>query len=212
MSEIRVVIADDHPLYRRGVFDSMEAEDDIEVVGEASTGEEAVRLVTEVCPDVIILDIDMPGAGGIKAAGEINARNPTTKILMLTVSESEDDLLAALKVGARGYLIKGVGAGGLARAVRATVAGEVYISPALAGSILFELTRDPEVEPMSQLTAREKDVLRLVGEGLTNREIGERLFLAEKTIKHYMTGVLQKLQVRSRVEAALLAQQQSWEN
>jgi DNA-binding NarL/FixJ family response regulator len=126
---------------------------------------------------------------------------------MLTVSEDNDDLLAALKAGARGYVLKGVGARELANAVRSVAQGAVYVSPALASGILFEMARvPPQQDPMNSLTERERDILNLVAEGLTNREIGERLHLAEKTVKHYMTNVLQKLQVRSRVEAALLAQ------
>jgi two-component system nitrate/nitrite response regulator NarL len=208
MSEIRVVVADDHPLFRRGVVDSIAAEEDLNVVGEASTGEDATRLVADLLPDVLLLDIDMPGQGGIATAADVSSRFPATQILILTVSESEDDLLGALKAGARGYVLKGVAAHGLSHAIRAIVAGEVYISPSLAGTILYEMTRNPEVDPLSELTEREHEVLQLVGEGLTNREIGERLFLAEKTVKHYMTAVLQKLHVRTRVEAALLAQRQ----
>lgn len=202
---IRVVVVDDHPLFRRGVVEALSLEDDITVIGEASTGEEAARTVAHLVPDIVLLDIDMPGQGGIRTAAEIAARAPATRILMLTVSESEDDLLQALKAGARGYVLKGTPAAGLLHAVRAVEAGEVYISSSFASTILYEMTRDEKTDPLNSLTERERQVLELVGEGLTNREIGERLYLAEKTIKHYMTGILQKLQVRSRVEAALLA-------
>jgi len=202
---IRIIVVDDHPLFRRGVVDSLSAEEDFVVVDEAATGEEAADKVVELVPDILLLDIDMPGEGGIAAAGRITAMSPTTRILMLTVSESEDHLLRALKAGAMGYVIKGVSAHGLAHAVRALMAGEVYVSPTLASTILYEMTHDEPADALTGLTERERQVLELIGEGLTNREIGERLFLAEKTIKHYVTGVLRKLQVRSRVEAALLA-------
>jgi DNA-binding NarL/FixJ family response regulator len=154
----------------------------------------------------MLLDITMPGAGGIAAARQINANWPVVRIIMLTVSEDQDNLMAALKAGARGYVLKGVSARELSNAVRTVAGGDVYISPALAGGILFEMTQSRPDNLIGSLTEREKEILTLVASGLTNREIGEQLHLAEKTIKHYMTNVLQKLQVRSRVEAALLAQ------
>jgi DNA-binding NarL/FixJ family response regulator len=206
MSErLRVVVGDDHPLFREGVVHSLSAEGDIEVVAEASSGAEAVRMATELLPDLVVLDLGMPEGGGIAATRQIAASCPATAILILTVSEDPDDLLQALKAGARGYVLKGVPAHGLIQAVRAVTAGEVYVAPTLASSILHELTR-PTVDPFDQLTPRERDVLELVAKGQTNREIGEGLYLAEKTVKHYMTNVLQKLHVRSRLEAALLAQ------
>jgi two-component system nitrate/nitrite response regulator NarL len=204
---IRILIADDHPLFREGVALSLSREADLEIVGQASSGEEAVNLAGDLLPDVLLLDVVMPGMGGIAAARRIAAAWPVICIVMLTVSEDNDDLLAALKAGARGYVLKGVGARELANAVRAVAGGAVYVSPALASGILFEMARvPPQQDPLNSLTERERDILNLVAEGLTNREIGERLHLAEKTVKHYMTNVLQKLQVRSRVEAALLAQ------
>lgn len=204
---ITIVVADDHPLFRRGVVQTLSAEPDITVIGEAGTGEEALRLAIEETPDLLLLDIGMPGAGGIATVAQITAACPSTRVLMLTVSENPDDLIEALKAGARGYILKGVPAHGLVSAVRAVNAGEVAVTPSLAGTILFEMTRDEPEDPLDQLTERERQVLELLGEGLSNREIAERLFLAEKTIKHYLTNVFQKLHVKSRVEAALLAQQ-----
>ncbi len=206
MSEpIRVLIADDHPLFRDGVAHSLASEPDMTVVGQAANGEEALRLARDLLPDVLLLDIAMPGKGGLAAAAAIAAACPAAKIVMLTVSEHEDDLLAAFKAGARGYVLKGVSARELANVVRTVAAGEVYVSPALAAGMLVELAHGRPPDPLSELTEREREILRLVAEGLTNREIGERLHLAEKTVKHYMTNVLGKLHVRSRVEAALLA-------
>jgi len=202
---LRVLVADDHPLFREGVVHSLSLESDIAVVAEASNGAEAALLATQLLPDLVVLDLGMPEGGGIAATRQIAASCPATAILILTVSEDPDDLLQALKAGARGYVLKGVSANGLAHAVRAVTAGEVYVTQALAGSILHEMTR-PTVDPFDQLTSREREVLELVAKGQTNREIGEELFLAEKTVKHYMTNVLQKLHVRSRLEAALLAQ------
>lgn len=207
MSEpIRVLIADDHPLFREGVAHSLAGEPDMALVGQAANGEEALRLARDLLPDVVLLDITMPGKGGIAAAAQITTACPATKIVMLTVSEHEDDLLAAFKAGARGYVLKGVSARELARVVQTVADGEVYVSPSLAASILVDLTRSRLPDPLAELTERELQILRLVSEGLTNREIGDRLSLAEKTVKHYMTNILGKLHVRSRVEAALLAQ------
>jgi two-component system, NarL family, nitrate/nitrite response regulator NarL len=202
---LRVLVADDHPLFREGVVQSLSSEPDIEVVAEAGSGAEAVRKTTELIPDLVVLDLGMPKGGGIEATRQIAASCPATAILILTVSEDPDDLLQALKAGARGYVLKGVPAHGLVHAVRAVTAGEVYVAPTLASSILHEMTR-PTVDPFDQLTPREGEILELVARGHTNREIGEQLYLAEKTVKHYMTNVLQKLHVRSRLEAALLAQ------
>ena len=208
MSEpIRILIADDHPLFREGVAQSLANEPDFVIVGQASTGEEAFSLVGELLPDILLLDVTMPGDGGIVTAEKVATAWPIVRIMMLTVSEDQDNLMAALKAGARGYVLKGVTARELANAVRVVAGGDVYISPALAGGILFELTAAThQDDPLNSLTEREQEILNLVAKGLTNREIGERLHLAEKTIKHYMTNVLQKLHVRSRVEAALLAQ------
>lgn len=206
MSEaIRVLIADDHPLFREGVAHSLAAEPDFEVVGEVADGVQALALAQELVPDVVLLDIAMPGPGGLAAARQIAASCPATRIVMLTVSEHEDDLLAAFKAGARAYVLKGVSARELSRVVRAVVAGDVYVSPSLAARILVEHQHGGTPDPLEQLTVRERDVLMLLAEGLTNREIGARLHLAEKTIKGYMSNVLQKLHVRSRVEAALVA-------
>jgi two-component system, NarL family, nitrate/nitrite response regulator NarL len=201
---IRVVVADDHPLFREGVLTSLRASPDIEVVGQAADADEALRLVREEVPDLVLLDVTMPG-GGIAAAGRIAAACPATKIVMLTVSEHEDDLLAAMKAGARGYVLKGVSARELAEVVRAVAAGEVYVAPALAWSLLRELSQPRPSDPLAELSGRERQELELVASGLSNQEIGLALGLAEKTVKHYMTNILTKLQVRSRVEAALLA-------
>ncbi len=208
---IRTLVADDHPLFREGVVQSLDSEEDFEVVAEASTGEEAIELSADLVPDLVMLDLAMPGIGGIKAAELIAATSPASGILILTVSEDADDLLGALKAGARGYVLKGISADGLLHAARVVSHGEVYVTPTMANRILHEMTHEELTDPFDQLSSREAEILKLVGAGLTNREIGERLFLAEKTVKHYMTNILQKLHVRSRVEAALLAQRRELE-
>jgi two-component system, NarL family, nitrate/nitrite response regulator NarL len=203
MSEaIRVAVADDHPMFRAGVVATLREVEDIEVVGEADDAASALALACSELPDVIILDIAMPGSG-LSAAREIATACPATRIVMLTVSEDEDDLLAAVKSGASGYVLKGAGAGELVSVIRSVHAGEVYVAPALAWGMLREM-QTPRTSPFDELTEREREVLELVAEGLSNQEIGDRLGLAEKTIKHYMTNILGKLRVRSRVEAALL--------
>lgn len=202
---IRILVADDHPLFREGVVHSLASERDIAVVGQATTGEEALRLAQDLLPDVVLLDVAMPGWGGLATAAKLATACPAIKVIMLTVVEDEDKLLAAFSAGARGYVLKGVSARELADVVRGVERGEVYVSPSLAAGILVALTHSRPADPLGELTEKERDILKLVGEGLTNREIGERIHLSEKTIKHYITNILQKLQVRSRVEAALLA-------
>ena len=200
---IRVVVADDHPMFRAGVVSSLAANADFEVVGEGSSGTEAVQLAEKFQPDVCLLDIAMPD-GGLVAARDITASLPQTKVVMLTVSEDEDDLLAAMKAGASGYVLKGAPASELMNVLKTVNAGEVYVAPGLAWGLLREMSK-PRSAPLDELSTREREVLELVAAGLSNQEIGERLGLAEKTIKHYMTSILGKLRVRSRVEAALLA-------
>ena len=204
MSEsIRIVVADDHPMFRAGVVASLAAQPDIEVVGEGASAAEAISLVEQHAPDLALLDIAMPG-GGLAAARDIGTAFPATRVVMLTVSEDEDDLLAAMKAGASGYVLKGAAASELVNVVRMVSAGEVYVAPGLAWGLLREMSK-PKSAPLDELSAREREVLELVAAGLSNQEIGDRLSLAEKTIKHYMTSILSKLRVRSRVEAALLA-------
>ncbi len=207
---IQVVIVDDHPLFRDGVIQTLRAEPDIEIVGQGTSAPEAIRLTSELLPDVILLDSTIPG-GGLNAARTIAASAPVTKIVMLTASGAEEDVLAALKAGARGYILKGVSGRDLIKIVKEVYAGEAYVTPTLAASLLSEMQdgtagQKPAANPLDGLTERERQILEQVAQGLSNKEIAQQLFLSEKTIKHYMTNILQKLQVRNRVEAALLAQ------
>jgi two-component system nitrate/nitrite response regulator NarL len=201
---IDILVVDDHPLFRQGVVQALGITPDFRVVGETGSGEEALALARSLLPQVVLLDVSMPGWSGIVTAERI-----AMAIVMLTGSEDKDKLLAALKAGARGYVLKGVSARELATVVRSAVAGEVYVSPSIAAEMLVSLTQGKAPDPLQELTDREREILALIGTGLTNREIGDRIFLSEKTIKHYVTNILQKLQVRSRVEAALVANRHS---
>lgn len=203
--QIRIVLADDHPLFREGVAYCLSADPELQVIAQASSGEEAVETSRRLQPDVVLLDIAMRQMGGIAAAAQIAAERPRTRIVMLTVSQDQDSLFSALKAGAHGYVLKGVSASELRAITRRVASGEAYITPALAGELLAEFARPPAPDPVSDLTARETEILTLVSHGLTNKEIGIELHLAEKTVKHYMTVVLEKLQVRNRTEAALVA-------
>lgn len=207
----RIVIVDDHALFRDGLATILDAEDDLEVVGQGGSAVEAIQLTKDLTPDIILLDLDMPG-GGLSAARVISNEISKTKIVVLTASEEDNNLLNALKIGAKAYILKGVAARELLRILRMVIDGENYVPPALAASMLLEMNMSkthPKKEfenPIDSLTGREKEILEGLASGLSNKEIGQNLFLSEKTVKHYITIILQKLQVRNRVEAALLAQ------
>ena len=210
--KIHVVIADDHTLFREGLAGIISGAEYFEVVGQAGTMQEAVQLARDLLPDIILLDIDMPG-GGLEAARIVAEDCPVTRIVILTSSEEDDHLIHALKLGARAYILKGVAARELLRILHAVSAGESYVPPRLAASLLLEMReansqQNQSVSPLDELTPREREILEGLAAGLSNKEIGEKLFLSEKTVKHYMTNILQKLQVRNRVEAALLVQKE----
>jgi DNA-binding NarL/FixJ family response regulator len=210
--KIHIVIADDHTLFREGLAGIISGTEDFEVVGQGGTMQEAVQLARDLLPDIILLDIDMPG-GGLEAARIVAEELPVTRIVVLTSSEDDDHLIGALKIGARAYILKGVAARELIRILRAVWAGESYVPPILAASLLLEMReagsqQKQSTSPLDELTPRERQILEGLAAGLSNKEIGEQLFLSEKTVKHYMTNILQKLQVRNRVEAALLAQKE----
>lgn len=205
--EIRIVLVDDHPIYREGVARTLADAGGIDVVGQAADGDTAVTVVRDTQPDLVLLDISMPRGGGLPALARIVQLDPAPKVAMLTASEEDDDLMQALKLGALGYVLKGVGAGELVEVVRGLADGQSYVSPGLAGRLLVGMRNRGSVtaNPLADLTKREEDILRLVSQGLSNREVGQSLDLQEKTVKHYMTAILQKLHVRNRVEAAMLA-------
>ncbi|HMF82482.1 MAG TPA: response regulator transcription factor [Acidimicrobiia bacterium] len=208
---IRVVIVDDHALFRRGLDLVLSEEPDIKVVGEAADGIEAVHRAEEIAPDVVVMDVRMPRSTGIEAARRIRERLPDTKVIMLTVSDSEEDLYAAVKAGASGYLLKEISIEELADAVRAVARGHSLISPSMASKLLSEfnaLVQQAEERQRSllpSLTDRELDVLKLVAKGLSNREISEELYISENTVKNHVRNILEKLHLHSRMEAVVYA-------
>jgi len=206
---LRILRADDHPLLRVGVAHSLEAESGWQVVAQADRGEQAVSMAIQTRPDIAVVDLSMPGIGGIAAISRIAAECPGTRLMVLTASADSDELLAALKAGAHGYVLKGVSALELRTAVRQVAQGESYVTPSLASRMLMEFTKVRHATDTETLTPRESEVLGLLAQGLTNREIGSELKLAEKTVKHHVTQILNKLHVRSRTEAALVAQRRS---
>src|SRR5207244_6606168 len=208
---IRVLIADDQALFRRGLYVVLGTEGGIEVVGEAEDGAEAVAKAEELAPDVVLMDVRMPQVNGIEAARTIRTVSPTAKILMLTVSDEEEDLYEAIKAGANGYLLKEISIEEVADAIRAVVQGQSLISPSMASKLLTEfntLVRRAEEKqqfPAPRLTDRELEVLKLVAQGMSNREIADDLYISENTVKNHVRNILEKLHLHSRMEAVVYA-------
>ncbi len=208
---ISIVVVDDHPLLREGVVRTLDSNEDMQVLAEGSSASDALRLAREHLPDVILLDVSMPG-GGLNAAADISRACPIVKLVMLTVSEDEEDVLSAFKAGVHGYVLKGVSGSELAEIVRGVVSGQNYVTPGLAASLLQDAERrtvTSPADPLESLTAREREILQELSTGASNKAIANALHLSEKTVKHHMTNILQKLHVRNRVEAAILAQKAS---
>jgi len=207
---VQVLLVDDHALFRRGLALVLGAEVDLEVVGEASHGVEAVERATELQPHVVVMDVRMPGMGGVEATRRIRQAQPATRVVMLTGSTEDDDLFGALRAGASGYLLKEVAIDEIAEAVRAIARGQALVSPSMAARLVAEfnaLSRrvDEQHDHAPRLTDRELEVLRLVARGLANKEIAAELVIAENTVKNHVRNILEKLQVRTRMEAALYA-------
>ena len=208
---ITVVIADDHALFRRGLTMVLESEPDIDVVGEANDGHEVVDMAQKTMPDLVLMDVRMPGRGGIDAAQAIKDAVPHTKILMLTISDEEEDLYDAIKAGASGYLLKEISIEEVADSIRQVHAGQSLISPSMASKLLTEFAamarKDEEKQqmPTPRLTDREMEVLTLVAQGLNNRDIAKELFISENTVKNHVRNILEKLHLHSRMEAVVYA-------
>jgi two-component system, NarL family, response regulator DevR len=203
---ISVFLLDDHEIVRRGVRDLVEAEDDITVVGEASTQEQAVNRVHALDPDVAVLDVRLEEGNGIEACREIRSLHPRTACLILTSFSDDQALFEAIMAGAAGYVLKQIRANDLVDAIRRVAAGQNLLDPAVTARVLERLRRGPEEDELiARLSAQERQVLVLLAEGLTNRQIAERMYLAEKTIKNYVTSVLAKMGLTRRTEAAVYA-------
>ena len=213
MSPVRVVLVDDHALMRQGIRTILSAQPDIEVVGEASSGEEALTVVSQTRPDVVCMDVEMPGIGGLEATRRLVANaEVTAHVLMLTTFEREDYLLAALEAGASGFLLKNARPEHLVDGVRAIAAGEALLAPELTRAVIERaVARDrgtsdaPRGVLPEQLTEREGEVLRLIAQGLSNDEIAERLLIGRATVKTHVSNVLMKLSLRDRVQAVAFA-------
>jgi DNA-binding NarL/FixJ family response regulator len=209
---IRVLIADDQALFRRGLYVVLGTEDTIDVVGEAEDGMAAIAKAEELAPDVVLMDVRMPRVNGIEATRRIREILPTTRILMLTVSDEEDDLYEAIKAGANGYLLKEISVEEVAGAIHAVMRGQSLITPSMASKLLSEFNslakRAAEKEeqlPAPVLTARELEVLKLVARGMSNRDVADQLFISENTVKNHVRNILEELHLHSRMEAVMYA-------
>lgn len=204
--KITIAVVDDHPLMREGIVATLHGSQEFDVIAIGGSADDAVRIANERTPRMLLLDLSMPGCG-LEAAKAICAAHPAMKVMILTVSEREDDVIAAMSTGVCGYILKGVSGSDLIATLRAVSLGETYITPNLAARLLSKsrsnASRAQSKEPEVQLTVREEQILLQVKAGLTNKEIARKLVLSEKTVKHYMTSVLQKLRARNRVEAAM---------
>ena len=208
---LRVLVVDDHALFRRGLEMVLGGEPDLELVGEASDGQEAIEKAQETMPDVVLMDVRMPKRSGIEATAQIKDLLPHVKILMLTISDEEADLYEAIKAGATGYLLKEISTDEVATAIRAVADGQSQISPSMAAKLLTEfksmIQRSDErrLVPAPRLTERVLEVLKLVATGMNNRDIAKELFISENTVKNHVRNILEKLQIHSRMEAVMIA-------
>ena len=211
MSPIRILLVDDHTLFRSGVRALLQRQTDIEIAGEAGEGAEALKLIRSLKPDLVLLDLNMPGLSGLEVLKLALEENPQQAIIMLTLSEDSRDLMVALQTGARGYLLKNSNVDYLVNAIRMVATGGTAIQPEMAGSLaagLRQMRKDEqEPEEKEHLTAREKEVLKLVAAGQSNKEIARELDIGESTVKFHIQSILRKLNLTSRVQAAVYAAQ-----
>ncbi|WP_165989357.1 response regulator transcription factor [Streptomyces sp. YIM 98790] len=209
---IRVLVVDDHELFRRGLEIVLAQEEDIQVVGEAGDGAEAVEKAADLLPDIVLMDVRMPKRSGIEACTAIKEMAPSARIIMLTISDEEADLYDAIKAGATGYLLKEISTDEVTAAIRAVADGQSQISPSMAAKLLTEFKaliqrtgEEQRLVPAPKLTGRELEVLKLVATGKNNREIAKELFISENTVKNHVRNILEKLQLHSRMEAVVYA-------
>ena len=211
MASIRLLIVDNHTLFRQGLVSLLQSEPGFEVTGEASSGEEALHVVPELRPDVVLMDVKMPGIGGVEATRRLTESNPDTRVLMLTVSEEEESLFAAIQAGARGYILKNADAAELLEAIQRVYAGEAMLSPVMTLRLLQVLQSGGIPAPLAELplTSREQDVFQLLAQGASNRQIAETLMITENTVKTHVRNILEKLELHSRSEVAAYARRLS---
>jgi len=212
MDTVKVLVVDDHALFRRGIATVLANQENLEIVGEAVDGLEAIKKAEETAPDVIVMDLNMPHCSGLEATQALQAKMPQVNILVLTVSDSEADLFAAIKFGATGYLLKNTEPEELVQAIFHIAQGGVIITPSMAAKLLAEFKdletgaeRKPAQEAESNLSPREDEVLRLVAQGATNKEIGDSLFISENTVKTHLRNIMDKLHLANRSQAAAYA-------
>jgi two-component system response regulator DevR len=201
---IRVFLVDDHEIVRRGIGELLGAADDVEIVGEAATAEEAILRIPPTRPDVALVDLRLPDGSGVEVCREVRSRHPEIQCLILTSFSDDEALFDSIMAGASGYLLKQIKGADLLDAVRRVAAGQSLLDPAVTARVLERLRAPAEEDPLlARLSEQERKILDLVAEGLTNRQIAERIFLAEKTVKNYVSNMLQKLGMERRTEAAV---------
>lgn len=205
MDRIGVLVVDDHRVVREGLRTFLELIEDVEIVGEATNGDEAIAKAAQLVPDVVLMDLVMPGTDGIEATRRIRDVSPTTKVIVLTSFVEDDKVFPAIKAGAAGYLLKDVEPSALEEAIRTVFRGEALLHPTVAVKLMQEYAGDEQKRPAGNLTDREMDVLRLLARGLSNREIARELVVAEKTVKTHVSNILAKLHLQDRTQAALYA-------
>lgn len=208
MTRVRILLADDHPLYRAGLRVLLEGQPDTLVVGEACNGAEAIALVEQTAPDLVLMDVSMPGTNGIEATRQITTLHPDVAVLVLTMLEDGPTVLAAVRAGARGYLVKGAGGDEALGAIRAVVRGDIIIGADVATEVLLRIdagTDPSKLAPFSGLSDREREILELIAQGYTNAAISQRIHLSAKTVRNYVSAIFRKLQVGNRVDAVIRA-------
>jgi DNA-binding NarL/FixJ family response regulator len=208
MKPLNILIADDHPLFRKGMTALLESMPGIQVVGEAASGREAVELAASLKPDVVLMDLQMPDGNGLSATREITRAQPDIRILVITLFEDDDSIFAALKAGARGYILKDADEDEMMRAIRSAGEGEAIFSPPVAARLIDFFTENSHHEPAAafpELTDREREILSLIARGDTNAAIAARLFLSIKTVRNHVSNIYSKLQVADRAQAVIRA-------
>lgn len=206
--KIAVVLVDDHAIVRQGLRTYLELQPDIEVVGEASDGREAIGVVRDTLPDIVLMDLVMPNSDGVEATRAITGMAPSTRVIVLTSFSEDEKVFASIKAGAQGYLMKDVLPSDLVKAIRTVYKGEAQLDPEIARKLMHEFTNPQPTAPRHDLTERELEVLRLIAHGKTNKDISEDLVLSEKTVKTHVSNILQKLHLSDRTQAAVYALRQ----